>query len=84
MIIDSNNVPQITASKYPRQFQSAVLQRAKKRLGDAAGLHNLGVNLVRIWPGSYSALRHWHSRQDELIYVREGEVTLITNWGEEG
>ncbi|MEG4058963.1 MULTISPECIES: cupin domain-containing protein [unclassified Microcoleus] len=83
MIIDPNNVPQITASKYPRQFQSAVLGRAKKRLADAAGLQNFGVNLVRLWPGSYSALRHWHSRQDELIYVQEGEVTLITSSGEQ-
>ncbi|MEG5014569.1 MULTISPECIES: cupin domain-containing protein [unclassified Microcoleus] len=83
MIIDPKNVPEITGSKYPQQFQSAVAGRVKKRLGDAAGLQNFGVNLVRLAPGSCSALRHWHTRQDELIYVLEGEVTLITNAGEQ-
>ncbi|MEG3971378.1 cupin domain-containing protein [Microcoleus sp. T2B6] len=83
MIIDPKNVPEITGSKYPQQFQSAVAGRVKKRLGDAAGLQNFGVNLVRLAPGSCSALRHWHTRQDELIYVLEGEVTLITNSGEQ-
>jgi uncharacterized cupin superfamily protein len=83
MIIDPKNVPEITGSKYPQQFQSAVAGRVKKRLGDAAGLQNFGVNLVRLAPGSCSALRHWHTRQDELVYVLEGEVTLITNSGEQ-
>ena len=83
MIIDPEKVPEITGSKYPQQFQSAVAGRVKKRLGDAAGLQNFGVNLVRLAPGSCSALRHWHTRQDELIYVLEGEVTLITNSGEQ-
>lgn len=83
MILEPKNVPEITGSKYPQQFKSAVLGRVKKRLGDAAGLQNFGVNLVRLAPGSCSALRHWHTRQDELIYVLEGKVTLIANSGEE-
>ncbi len=83
MIVNPENVPDITGSKYPLQFQSAVAGRVKKRLGDAAGLQNFGVNLVRLAPGSCSALRHWHSRQDELVYVLEGEITLISNAGEE-
>lgn len=83
MIINPENVPEITGSKYPQQFKSAVAGRVKKRLGDAAGLQNFGVNLVRLAPGSCSALRHWHSRQDEFIYVLEGEVTLIVNSGEQ-
>ncbi|MBD0308104.1 MAG: cupin domain-containing protein [Microcoleus sp. T1-bin1] len=83
MIVDPKNVPEITGSKYPQQFQSAVAGRVKKRLGDAARLQNFGVNLVRLAPGSCSALRHWHSRQDELVYVLEGEVTLICDSGEE-
>ncbi|MEG4028120.1 MULTISPECIES: cupin domain-containing protein [unclassified Microcoleus] len=83
MIINPENVPEITGSKYPQQFQSVVAGRVKKRLGNAAGLQNFGVNLVRLAPGSCSALRHWHTRQDELIYVLEGEVTLITNSGEQ-
>ena len=83
MIVNPENVPDITGSKYPLQFQSAVAGRVKKRLGNAAGLQNFGVNLVRLAPGSCSALRHWHTRQDELIYVLEGEIVLISNAGEE-
>ncbi|MCW6052815.1 cupin domain-containing protein [Lyngbya sp. CCAP 1446/10] len=83
MIVNPENVPDITGSNYPLKFQSAVVGRVKKRLGDAAGLQNFGVNLVRLAPGSCSALRHWHSRQDELVYVLEGEITLISNAGEE-
>ncbi|NJL70003.1 MAG: cupin domain-containing protein [Microcoleus sp. SM1_3_4] len=83
MIINPENVPESTGSNYPQQFKSAVAGRVKKRLGNAAGLQNFGVNLVKLAPGSCSALRHWHSRQDELIYVLEGEVTLVTNAGEE-
>lgn len=83
MIVNPENLPDITGSKYPQQFQSVVAGRVKKRLGDAAGLQNFGVNLVRLAPGSCSALRHWHTRQDELIYVLEGEVTLVTNSGEQ-
>lgn len=83
MIVNPENVPESTGSNYPQQFKSAVAGRVKKRLGDAARLQNFGVNLVRLAPGSCSALRHWHTCQDELIYVLEGEVTLIVNSGEQ-
>jgi uncharacterized cupin superfamily protein len=83
MIIDPKDVLETMGSNYPQQFKSAVSGRVKKRLGNAAGLKNFGVNLVRLAPGSCSALRHWHTRQDEFIYVLEGEVTLITNSGEQ-
>lgn len=83
MIVDPKNVPESTGSNYPQQFKYAVAGRVKKRLGEAAGLQNFGVNLVRLAPGSCSALRHWHTCQDEFIYVLEGEVTLITNSGEQ-
>jgi uncharacterized cupin superfamily protein len=83
MIIDPENVPESTGSNYPQQFKAAVSGRVKKRLGNAAGLKNFGVNLVRLAPGSCSALRHWHTRQDEFIYVLEGEVNLVANSGEQ-
>ncbi|HEY9729523.1 MAG TPA: cupin domain-containing protein [Chroococcales cyanobacterium] len=83
MIIDPQEVPDRTGTNYPEPFKSFVAGRTKKRLGDAAGLKNFGVNLVKLEPGSRSALRHWHSRQDELVYILEGEVTLVTNAGEQ-
>lgn len=81
MIINPENVPSRTTSIYPDKFQPLVFGRVKQALGNAAGLKNFGVNLVTLAPGSCSALRHWHTRQDEFIYVIEGELTLITNVG---
>ena len=56
--------------------------REKRPLGDLFGLVNFGVNLTRLSPGAYSALRHAHAKQDEFVYVLEGEPTLITDSGE--
>ncbi len=66
---------------YPEPFQAAVAGREKRALGDALGLANFGVNLVRLSPGSASSQRHWHSKEDEFVYVIDGEVTLVTDAG---
>ncbi|AFZ23782.1 hypothetical protein Cylst_1498 [Cylindrospermum stagnale PCC 7417] len=83
MIINPENVPSRTSSIYPAEFQPLVIGRVKQALGNAAGLRNFGVNLVTLAPGSCSALRHWHTKQDEFIYLIQGEVTLVTNAGEQ-
>ena len=83
MIIDPHSLPSYISSSYPPQFQEVVKGRSKKRLGNASGLTNFGVNLVFLEPGSCSALRHWHLKQDEFIYVLAGEITLVTNQGEQ-
>jgi uncharacterized cupin superfamily protein len=70
------------ASSYPAPFAARVLGREKRPLGDLFGLTNFGVNLTRLAPGAASALRHAHTRQDEFIYVLEGEPTLCTDAGE--
>jgi uncharacterized cupin superfamily protein len=57
--------------------------RAKRRLGDACGLTRFGVNHVTLGPGGQSALRHWHTLEDEFVYVLSGEVVLVTNDGEQ-
>ena len=54
-----------------------------QRLGDALGLKNYGINLTTIPPGAVSALRHWHSHEDEFIYIVSGELALVTNNGEQ-
>ena len=81
--LDPADVPAATGSNYPDQFKAAVAGRAKRRLGDALGLTLFGVNLTAIKPGAQSALRHWHSAQDEFIYVIEGELVLVTDEGEQ-
>ncbi len=67
---------------YPEPFRSQVLPREKRALGDAAGLTRIGINLTTLAPGAASSMRHWHTREDELIYVLEGELALVTDAGE--
>jgi uncharacterized cupin superfamily protein len=81
MIINPEDVPQRTTTVYPDPLKKLLLGRIKQALGNAARLKNFGVNLVTLAPRSRSALRHWHTKQDEFIYVIEGEVTLVTNAG---
>jgi len=71
-----------TTTGYPAPFRSRVAGRERKVLGDLAGLTQFGVNLTRLKPGAASALRHWHENEDELVYVLEGELTLIEDQGE--
>jgi uncharacterized cupin superfamily protein len=59
-----------------------MLGRIRQRLGDAAGLTQFGVNLLQLPPGGWSAQRHWHSAEDEFVYIVSGEVVLVTNEGE--
>ncbi|HEX2479144.1 MAG TPA: cupin domain-containing protein, partial [Geminicoccaceae bacterium] len=61
----------------------AVETRAKRPLGDATGLTQFGVNLVELPPGCWSSQRHWHTHEDEFVYVVDGELTLVTDAGEQ-
>jgi uncharacterized cupin superfamily protein len=79
--LDPAHVPEQSSSGYPEPYKSRVAGRHRRRLGAAAGLKNFGVNLTRLDPGFESSMRHWHARQDEFIYVLEGEVTLVTDAG---
>jgi uncharacterized cupin superfamily protein len=83
MFIDPQTVPEQSGTNYPDPFKARVAGRHRKRLGEAARLTRFGVNLTRLEPGSQSALRHWHTQQDEFIYVLEGELTLVTDAGEQ-
>jgi uncharacterized cupin superfamily protein len=74
--------PQARRTNYPEPFAARVAGRDKRRLGEAFGLVNFGVNLTRLAPGAVSALRHCHTRQDELVYILEGEPVLVTDAGE--
>ena len=69
-------------SGYPEPFRGAVAGRSRKRLGNAAGLDQFGVNLTTLKPGAASAQRHWHAAEDELVYVLAGEVVLCEDSGE--
>lgn len=81
--LSSAAVEETRRSGYPEPYRSRMGDRAKRRLGDACGLTRLGVNLVTLAPGGQSALRHWHTLEDEFVYVLDGELVLVTNDGEQ-
>lgn len=81
--LDLNTIPEHTTSSYPAPFDAQVGARVRQRLGEAGGLTQFGVNLCRLAPGAWSAQRHWHSAEDEFMYIVSGEVVLITDEGEE-
>ncbi len=81
--IELEKLPVHTGSRYPLPFDAPCAARARQRLGDAAGLTDFGVNLLRLAPGVWSSQRHWHSAEDEFVFVVEGEVVLVTDAGEE-
>jgi len=81
--IDIAAVPEVKRCGYPAPFELPCLERVRKRLGDAGGLTQFGVNLLTLMPGVWSAQRHWHDVEDEFVFVVSGEVVLITDKGEE-
>ncbi len=81
--LEAMTVAPIVGSAYPEPFKALVAGRERRPLGDAFGLTNFGVNLLRVPPGCASSQRHWHSRQDELVYVLSGELVLVTDAGEQ-
>ena len=81
--IDVAALASIVGTLYPPPYDEPCLTRERKRLGDAAGLTQFGVNLLRLPPGAWSSQRHWHTTEDEFVFVVSGEVTLVTNAGAE-
>ena len=81
--IDLDTAPTRMGTAYPAPFDAPCKDRKRWKLGDAAGLTQFGVNLLRLPPGSWSAQRHWHMAEDEFVYVLEGEMVLVTDAGEE-
>ena len=81
--IDASNVPERRGSGYPAPYAEAARGRIKQALGDAGGLSDFGVNLTRLPPGGWSSQRHWHTREDEFVYVLSGELVLVTDVGEQ-
>ena len=81
--IDPATVEPVIGSNYPAPFRLGVAGRGKRKLGDALGLKNFGVNLTTIKPGAASALRHWHTHEDEFIFLLSGELVLVTDAGEQ-
>ena len=80
--IDLAAVPARKGSGYPKPFDLPSADRVRQRVGNAGRLVDFGVNLVRLPPGAWSSQRHWHSHEDEFVYVIGGELTLVEDAGE--
>jgi uncharacterized cupin superfamily protein len=81
--LDPQSLEPRTGSGYPEPFRSRVLPREKRQLGDALGLRTIGINHTTLPPGKESSMRHWHTHEEEFIYVLSGEVVLRTDAGEQ-
>ncbi len=81
--IDPAALPPVVGTLYPPPFDEPCLSRERTKLGDAAGLTQFGVNLLRLPPGAWSSQRHWQTASDEFVFVLSGEVTLVTDSGPE-
>jgi uncharacterized cupin superfamily protein len=81
--LDLSTIPLRTGTSYPKQFAEHMQGRIRQALGDAGGLTQFGVNLLQLPPGSWSSQRHYHSAEDEFVYIVSGEVVLVTDEGEE-
>ena len=81
--IDSATLTPVIGTLYPPPFHTPCVSRSRTKLGDAAGLTQFGVNLLRLPPGAWSSQRHWQSEADEFVFVLSGAVTLVTDEGAE-
>ncbi len=81
--IDVAAIASVIGTLYPTPFDQPCRKRERRKLGDAAGLTQFGVNLLRLPPGAWSSQRHWHTASDEFVYVLLGDVVLVTDEGEE-
>jgi uncharacterized cupin superfamily protein len=81
--IEAGKLQAVVGTLYPPPFDEPCRARERIRLGDAAGLTQFGVNLLHLPPGAWSSQRHWHTGEDEFVYVVSGAVVLVTDAGEE-
>lgn len=81
--LDLSTIPKRRGSGYPAPYDREPAGRSRQRLGDAGGLSQFGVNLIEIPPGTWSSQRHWHSEEDEFVFVVSGELILVSDHGEE-
>jgi uncharacterized cupin superfamily protein len=81
--LDPHSIEAVNRSGYPEPYRARVLPRFKRRLGDALGLTHIGINHTTLPPGKESSMRHWHTHEDEFVFVLAGEVVLRTDAGEQ-
>ena len=81
--IDIQGAPVSAGSRYPEPFAAPCQDKFRRRLAVAAGLKQIGINLLELAAGAWSSQRHWHTQAEEFVYIVEGEVVLVTEGREE-
>jgi uncharacterized cupin superfamily protein len=81
--IDVQSLAAVVGTLYPPPFDQPCRARQRRKLGDQAELTQFGVNLLVLPPGAWSSQRHWHTKEDEFVYVLSGEVALVSDAGDE-
>ena len=81
--LDPETLAPRTGCGYPEPYRSRCVPREKRALGNALGLTKIGINQTTLPPGKESSMRHWHTHEEEFIYVLSGEVVLCTDAGEQ-
>jgi len=82
-VVDPKAVEARERTVYPKEHAGIVKGRQKRVLTEILGLTQFGVNMTTLQPGAASGHRHWHVTEDEFCYVLEGEITLVTDNGEQ-
>ena len=82
-VVDPKTVESLSGTIYPKELAKVVEGRSRRKLTAALGLSQFGVNVTTLQPGAASSQRHWHVAEDEFCYVLEGEITLVSNEGEQ-
>jgi uncharacterized cupin superfamily protein len=81
--ISVHSIAETTGTGYPPPYDAPVKARSYRRLAQAFGITQFGVNIVRLPPGVWSSQRHWHALEDEFVHILEGEVVMLSNDGEQ-
>ena len=56
--------------------QPAEHYRTRRRLGKATGAERIGVNYCRLQSGQVSSRFHYHTREEEFVFVLQGRAIL--------
>ena len=80
--INPENTDVTIGTTYPQPLDEPCKTRVSRRLSNAGGLTQFGVNHVTLPPGCWASQRHHHSAEDEFVYILSGKPTLIDDDGE--
>ena len=71
--------------RYPKElikyYQGNTDTYKQIKVGDLGGLTQFGVNKTILPKNSATAMRHWHDKEDEFVFIISGSATLVDKDG---